>query len=641
MIELSRLPQWFGIGRTGCLSPSRDRSMVRRVRERTAALMGVSDRDLSLLVDDLRERVRQGGSATAETVLVPAFALVNTAVRRVFGFELYDVQLSAGAVLARGGIAEMGTGEGKTLTASLPAFVHALAGQGVHVVTSNHYLAGRDQDELSPVFEKLGMTTALLPEQVPVDQKRVAYEADVTYGTGHEFGFDFLRDELALRSWSRQRLGVQFSKQLRGVRAASGRMQRGLAFAIVDEADNVLLDDAVSPLLLSEAAGGEAPDRALHALARGLVLTLEERVDFVSEPALSLITLTSRGQDQVHENLPTELLSGLLRPWVQYIEQALRAEYLMRRDVHYVIEQEEVQIVDESTGRIFPDRTWKDGLHQAVEAKEQVPITAEKQALARVTRQRFYRMYRGLCGMTGTATGSEREFREVYACSVTPIPLRTPSQRVVLPTRSFGNRQAKWEAVAEDVAARHAKGQPVLIGTRSIYDSEELAQLLTDRGVGFQLLNGRQDAEEAEVIALAGQRGSVTLATNLAGRGTDIQPSPDALLAGGLHVVATEKHFSTRVDRQLVGRSARQGDPGSAQFFISAEDPILRIHAGWLSQMISRTTDRHGESRVQPDRTLRRIQAGLEQIEARRRQQMLRADEERDQLIHRFSGSRP
>ncbi|MEZ6057245.1 MAG: translocase [Planctomycetaceae bacterium] len=640
MIGFADIPRLLGGGLTGRRSRREDRLLVQQVRERTAALATASDRDLQLLTDDLRERVRQGAAVTSGVVLPMAFSLVNEAVRRVFGFELYDVQILAGAVLTRGGIAEMATGEGKTLTASLPAFTHALTGEGVHVVTSNHYLAGRDQEELAPVFELLGLSSVLLPEQVAADEKRGPYQAEITYGTGHEFGFDFLRDEIVLRTQRRQRLGADFSLKIRGHGNSRPQMQRGLAFAIVDEADNVLLDDAVSPLLLSESGGDEASDRKLHELARDLVLMLVSGVDFFCDVAVSSISLTERGLDRIHDELPTELLGDLLRPWVQYVEQALRAEWLMRRDVHYVVEEDEVRIVDESTGRIFPDRTWKDGLHQAVEAKERIKITAEKQALARVTRQRFYRMYQGLCGMTGTATGSEREFAQVYGTQVYAIPLRTPSRRQLLPTRSFGSRHAKWEAVADDVANRHQSGQPVLIGTRSIFDSEELASMLVDRGIPFQLLNGRQDAEEAEIIAAAGQVGAVTLATNLAGRGTDIKPSAEARVKGGLHVVATEKHDSARVDRQLVGRAARQGDPGSAQFFVSADDPLLKVHASWLAQMMARTADRHGESRVQPDRTLSRVQSSLERMEARRRQQMLQADEARDQLIHRFSGRR-
>jgi len=623
-----------------------DRVLIRRIRESQHALTSATDRELETGILQLRERVRFGTAPTDDKVLVPGAALVCEAVRRIRGFNLYDVQLLAGIALSRGAVAEMATGEGKTLTASVPAVLHALAGRGVHVATSNAYLAERDCVELSPVYDLLGLRAALLPEQAPPTEKREAYLADITYGTGHEFGFDYLRDEVAQQALRRLPLGATVQQRLRGNNASGQKMQRGLPFAIVDEVDNVLLDDAVSPLLLSEGGDAEASDRSAHLAARVFAQILLSGVHYRCDAAVGSLLLTQEGKELVHSDLDASLVTQLMRPWSQYIEQALRVEYMMRRDVHYVIDEGEVRIVDESTGRIFADRSWRDGLHQAVEAKEGVRITSEKQPLARITRQRFYRLYGetnpttgtrpGLCGMTGTAAGSEAEFADIYGMPVAQIPLRRPSQREELTTRSFINSDAKWDAVALDIQARYDIGQPVLAGTSSIRDSEALASRLDELSIPYQLLNGRQDAEEAQIIGQAGQVGTITIATNLAGRGTDIRPSKDALSCGGLHVIASERHNSARVDRQLVGRSARQGEPGSAQVFVAATDPVIRLHAEWLARSMSRSANSEGECRIHPDRSLQRVQTTLEQAAAKRRRQMLRIDEERDQIMQKM-----
>ncbi|MCA9079345.1 MAG: hypothetical protein KDA58_02250 [Planctomycetaceae bacterium] len=599
----------------------------------------LSDQQVVHYVDQLRESVSSGTEVTDLDLLEAGFSLVNEAVRRTFGYTYYDVQLLAGMILTRGGIAEMATGEGKTLTAALPAFMHALKGHGVHVASANTYLAERDQELLQPVFERLGMSCGLAKDQATPEVKRPAYDCDITYATGHEFGFDYLRDQVSLRGAEHQKLGKKFLSRLAQPVGQRARMQRGLAFAIIDEADNILLDDAVSPLLLSQQSSKTAEDAALYIAACDFAATMAEGDDFFIDPRTRQLLLTQSGLDRAHaaldEQLPLELLQ---HPWAQYVEQSLKARHLMQRDVHYIVnEEEEVQIVDESTGRIFTDRSWRDGLHQAVEAKEGVNITGAKLSLARITRQRFYRLYGGLCGMTGTATGSESEFQHVYGVGVAAVPLRCPSRRVVLPTVYFPTRDAKWDAVAKSIQERHREGQPILVGTRSIADSWQLASILEDHQLPFQLLNGRQDAEEAEVIASAGEVGAVTIATNLAGRGTDIKLSAAALECGGLHVIAGERHTSSRIDRQLIGRCARQGDPGTAQFFVSAEDDIPVQHSPAIAAQMRRLTQQH-TCPGQFDPALRRIQQRIERRHETQRRDMLRMDLERDSVLAKFWG---
>ncbi len=587
-------------------------------------------------VEQLRENILTGARVDDPAVLEAGFALVNEALRRTFGFPYYDVQLLAGLILTRGGIAEMATGEGKTLTAALPAFMHALRGQGVHVASANSYLAERDHAQLQPMFELLGMSCGHAADQAATDIKRAAYDCDITYATGHELGFDYLRDQLAQRQRTQQPLGKSFlNRWSQSLQRTC--MQRGLSFAIIDEADNILLDDAVSPLLLSEATAQTAPDAALYHHAIEFARNLQPQVDYELELATRNIKLLATGLDRIHahiESLSTELLQ---RPWSQYVDQALKALHCMQRDVHYVLTENAVQIVDESTGRIFTDRSWRDGLHQAVEAKEGVNVTCEKRALARITRQRFYQLYVGLCGMTGTATGSENEFRDTYNLNVAPVPLRCPSQRTQLSTRYFPHQSAKWQAIAAEISTRHAIGQPILVGTRSISDSVRLAELLKSQALSFNLLNGRQDRDEAEIVSCAGQLGAITIATNLAGRGTDIKLAPATLSVGGLHVIAAERHFSSRIDRQLMGRSGRQGDPGSARFFVSAEDDIPWHESPSVAAGIRRLTTRH-DCAGRFDRAIHQIQKRVEQRHETQRRAMLREDLARDSVVAKLWG---
>ncbi len=610
------------------------------ILERSTQLSPLSDAQLTEEASQLKERIEGNRDVLDSLILVPAFALALEAIRRIHGKTLHDVQLLGGLVLASGAIAEMATGEGKTLSAVAPAFVHALSGRGVHVMTSNSYLAQRDCEELRPVFELLNLTVSVLPEQASANVKRPLYDCDIVYGNGFEFGFDYLRDQIALRQVKAAALGTSTRQALRDGLSPRVTMQRGLNFAIVDEADHVMLDDAVSPLLISEASPGEAPDAEAHLAAMHLARELTTPEDFEFNPAKRLIRLTPSGRDKAHAILDQIPVHVLIRPWALYVEAALKAKHLFQRDAEYILHDGEVQIVDGSTGRIMPDRTWSDGLHQAILAREGLTITPDTRSLARITRQRFLRLYRTLGGMTGTATGGEAEFRSIYHVDVVPIPLRLPLQRVILPSRFFTTAEAKWTAIADDVALRHQTGQPILIGTRCIASSETLASRLRDRHLSFELLNGRQDKGEAEIVSQAGQIRAVTIATNLAGRGTDIKPSSEALAIGGLHVICSEPYESHRVDRQLIGRSARQGQPGSAQMFVSAEDDLLTEHGIRLARRIRTLAGTDTECSVDLTSELRQLQTSTEHLASQMRYSMLEYDLQRDSTLAKFLGEK-
>lgn len=610
------------------------------IRANAERLARKSDSQLTSEACELRERVEAGQAVLSPEILEVAFSMAIEAIHRVHGKTLHDVQLLGGLVLAYGAIAEMATGEGKTLTAAAPAFVHALTGRSVHVMTSNSYLAQRDSEELRPVFKLLGLSVAVLPEQAPALVKRPRYDCDIVYGNGFEFGFDYLRDQIALRQAKSASLGTIVRQRLREGLAPRVTMQRGLNFAIVDEADHVMLDDASSPLLISEAAPGEAPDAEAHKAALHLAQSLKTPEDYELNSALGWIRLTPSGQEKANAILSQVPVQVLIRPWALYVEAALKARHLFHRDADYIVSEGEVQIVDGSTGRIMPDRTWSDGLHQAILAKEGSPITSDTRSLARITRQRFLRLYQTLSGMTGTATGGEDEFRSIYRMEVVPIPLRLPTQRKTLPTRFFTTADAKRSSIADEIQLRNQTGQPLLIGTRCIATSEKLASLLRERGLRFELLNGRQDKSEAEIVSQAGQVRAITIATNLAGRGTDIKPSDEALALGGLHVICSEPYESHRVDRQLIGRGARQGQPGSAQMFVSTEDELLAVHGTQLGTRILKRAGQHTESPVDLTSELRHLQTTTEQQASQQRHRMLEYDLQRDSTLAKLLGER-
>ena len=533
----------------------------------------------------------------------------------------------------------MQTGEGKTLACAPAAYLHSLAGRGVHVATTNAYLAKRDRQIVRPAFELLGIPIGLLPEGAGSDkEKHQAYRCDVTYGPGYEFGFDYLRNQLSLRRDADSQLGKSTLALLDGkLRNRKAGCQRGLYYSIVDEADNVMLDDAASPLILTGPTGGEAADADVHRAARRLVDRLVPGEHFRPSACGNPFELTAAGNTFIHQQEDSFPIEKLQRTWAEYVVKALHAASLIR-DVHYIVTPEDmVQIVDGSSGRIFADRTWGNGLHQAVEAKEGVGITPENQPIAQITRQRFLRLYQRLGGMTGTATGCEREFLRVFELDVIPIPLRIASRRQHWPTRVFAGSDEKWQAISKSVCELHRRQRPVLVGTSSIADSERLADLLREMGLDFELLNGLQHEDEAEIVARAGRRSAITIATSLAGRGTDIGLGPGVAESGGLHVIVCEWSDSSRVDRQLIGRCARQGDPGSSQVFVSADDLLIRRHGAWLAAPIRRYANSSGEAVINLDGPLRRIQRSAERAGYAARCDLLRQDLARDSLFSRRS----
>jgi preprotein translocase subunit SecA len=619
---------------------TKDLRFVEKLRAASDRLSSSSDGTLAEQMADLRTHLHSGFSVTDETVLVPAFALVVEAARRTLGITLYDVQLLGGLALAGRSIAEMQTGEGKTFVAMLPASLYALSGEGVHVMTVNSYLASRDFELLAPVYRMLGLSVGLVDSKIDVNAKQAAYACDITYGPGYEFGFDYLRDQVAIITHRRPRLGEAYRIRQRGGTIVGPQlMQRGHAIAIVDEADSVFLDEATTPLLLS--AGGDRPaaNAQVYQAAAHAAEKLDGEEHYFVDHAASTLRLTQAGMELCKSESASIPSSGLDRAWPGYVEQALRAEQLFHRDVHYIVDADSIQLVDQNTGRIFEDRTWRDGLQQAVQAKEGVTITTETNSIARITRQRYFGLYKQLCGMTGTASGSQRELRSVYGLNVVVIPPNKPCRRQIQRMRLFVDRTSKEEAIIEEIARIHLTGQPILVGTESIELSERLARLLDDRKITFQLLNGKQDAEEAEIIAQAGHLGSVTIATNMAGRGTDIKLRSGVSELGGLHVIAASSQESTRVDRQLVGRAARQGDPGSCQTFASAEDELFKRHTPTLAHRIARQADKSGKEQGDLITEIASLQRRIERQKAKLRQQMFAHDDWLEGVLEKLAGS--
>jgi preprotein translocase subunit SecA len=501
--------------------------------------------------NEFQERLKKGEKLA--DILPEAFALVREASRRTLGMRHFDVQLIGGVVLHQGRIAEMKTGEGKTLVATLPAYLNALEGNGVHIVTVNDYLASRDADWMRPVFEYCGLSVGLIVHGLNNEERKKAYSCDITYATNNELGFDCLRDNMVV------------SKEQ--------RVQRILSYAIIDEVDSILIDEARTPLIIS--GEGDKPTGLYYQIA-AFIPKLQNETDYIVDEKAHLVTLTEDGVRQVENHFKIENLSENME-LAHHVNQGLKAHCLMKRDRDYVIKDEQVIIVDEFTGRLMFGRRYSDGLHQAIEAKEGVKIEKESQTLATITFQNYFRMYKKLAGMTGTARTEEEEFRKIYGMDVVEIPTHMPMVRKDLPDLIYRSENGKFEAVAQDIDARHQKGQPVLVGTISIEKSELLSKMLARKGIKHQVLNAKHHEKEAQIIAQAGQKAAVTIATNMAGRGTDIVLGEGVKELGGLYVLGTERHESRRIDNQLRGRSGRQGDPGESHFYVSLEDDLMRL----------------------------------------------------------------
>ncbi|MGX9708379.1 preprotein translocase subunit SecA [Laceyella tengchongensis] len=530
-----------------------------------AEFQALSDAELRGKTDEFRARLEKG--ETLDDLLPEAFAVVREAAKRVLNMRHFRVQLVGGMVLHQGDIAEMKTGEGKTLVSTLPAYLNALEGKGVHIVTVNDYLAKRDKEWMGQVFEFLGLTVGLNLPMMSPEEKRAAYQADITFGTNNEFGFDYLRDNMVL-----------YKEQL---------TQRELNFAIIDEVDSILIDEARTPLIISGQAN-KATD--LYYTADNIVRRLKEGDDYTIDIKTKQVSLTEDGVKKVENFLGVDNLYDMKHVTLNHhIQQALKAHAIMKRDEDYVVNEDGVVIVDEFTGRLMYGRRYSDGLHQAIEAKEGLQVQRESMTLATVTLQNYFRLYKKLSGMTGTAKTEEEEFRKIYNMDVYQIPTNRPQLREDLSDVLYKTEEAKFNAVVEEIAQRHAKGQPVLVGTVSIEKSERLSRLLKRRGIPHEVLNAKNHAREAEIVAQAGQRGAVTIATNMAGRGTDIVLGEGVAELGGLHIIGTERHESRRIDNQLRGRSGRQGDPGSSQFYLSLSDDLMRRFGGEnLESMLER-----------------------------------------------------
>ena len=571
---------------------------VHRVRGSAQRLSGTRHRlrrraervlDLGRFYQDLSNDVLREAAAEMRTLfrcrrdkpadLERAYALIREVADRQLGEKHYLVQIMGGFALAQGSIAEMATGEGKTLCATLPATVAGWRGLGCHIITVNDYLAERDAQWMGRIYNFCGVRAAFVHQGMDPHARKYAYQADVTYCTNKEVTADFLRDRILLGS-NRDSNQVLLAKIVGAeTRRINQVVQRGLDYAIVDEADSVLIDEAVTPLIIS----GPAPN-AEQIDAYRKAATLAERlslnVDYVIDMKYREIKLTPKGRQRLED--PIGALGGLWRVSRrahEMVDRALTAKAFYRRDKHYVIDEGKVVIVDDFTGRLMPDRSWRDGLHQAVEAKEGLELTPVKDTLARISFQRFFRLYRKLAGMTGTAVEASQEFWSIYHLPVVTIPPNRPCLRRQLPEVIVQTEAKKWDRIVEEIAALHAAGRPVLIGTRSVQSSEHLSRLLKDKQLDHQVLNAVRHQEEASIVSLAGQQGRITVATNIAGRGTDIKLGPQVKEVGGLHVISAEKNESDRVDRQLFGRCARQGDPGSSISIVSLEDDLIRRHA--------------------------------------------------------------
>lgn len=527
--------------------------VVDKIEALEEKMKGLSDDELRGKTQEFKDRLAKG--ETLDDILPEAFAVVREASDRAVGMRPFRVQLIGGIVLHQGRIAEMKTGEGKTLVATLPAYLNALSGKGVHIVTVNDYLAKRDCEWMGKIYKFLGLTVGVITHELDADQRREAYNSDITYGTNNEFGFDYLRDNMVI-----------YKEEM---------VQRELNFAIIDEVDSILIDEARTPLIIS---GAGDKSTQLYNVADSFVDTLKDKEDYEVDEKEKAVTLTDKGVEKAEKYFNLENYGDADNIEIQHhVIQALKAHATMKRDIDYVVKDGEVVIVDEFTGRLMIGRRYSDGLHQAIEAKEHVRVERESKTLATITFQNYFRLYNKISGMTGTAQTEEDEFREIYGLDVIVVPTNMPMIREDLPDIVYKVENAKFNAIVKDIEETHKKGQPILVGTISIEKSEILSSMLRKKGIPHQVLNAKYHEKEAEIISHAGEEGMVTIATNMAGRGTDIKLGEGVVKLGGLKIIGTERHEARRIDNQLRGRSGRQGDPGCSRFYISLEDDLMRL----------------------------------------------------------------
>jgi preprotein translocase subunit SecA len=614
-----RLAQWGGVlTEINALEPTLQQEDSRDLRKRSLSL---------------KYRAKSGEPLAG--LLPEAYALVREAARRTIGLRHFDVQIIGGIALFHGCIAEMETGEGKTLTATLPLYLHALVGKGAHLATVNDYLAERDANWMRPLYELLGLSTGVILTPMKSEERRKNYACDITYGTAKEFGFDFLRDRLLLRRMGA--LQTSLLGEITGTKfETNGELpvQRGAHFALVDEADSILIDEARTPLII-----GSLGDKAVEKVVAMYRWAAEVQPQFADHQHYDYnhdekkVELTAAGRQLVRALPKPDLLStaGLIDLY-QYVERAIKVARDFHLDRHYVVKDGEIVIVDENTGRLAEGRKWRDGIHQAIEAKERIEVTVPTGQAARITVQDLFLRYKHLAGMTGTAMSAAREFRKVYKMRVIPVPTNKPCQRKRLPDRVFGTEDEKWQAILEETREFYLQGRPVLIGTRSIDKSHHLSRMLTNAGIPHQVLNAHEVAKEADIVALAGQHGKVTVATNMAGRGTDIKLGPGIAELGGLHVICSELHDSARIDRQLAGRCARQGDPGTVRQYMSLDDDVIRTSYGPDKAKQIAELGKRGVDAQQYARFLRRAQHKVERRHLRDRFILLYHEKERKKM---------
>ena len=606
--------------------------LLPEIRKFESAFLPLPDAEFRAVAMKLRGKSR--ATRSLDSLIPEAFGLACAAIRRIHGFQPFDVQLAAGVILHYGGLVELATGEGKTLCAVCPTFLNALPGKGVHVTTVNDYLARRDADDMGPVYHMLGMSVGCLAQKMDDGSRQAAYKCDITYGTASEFGFDFLRDRMKVRGGQSGQAPIW--APWFGGGGSDGRVQRELNYAIVDEADSIFVDEARTPLIIANPTRPATPEeKIVYEWADRLVRTMTPE-HFRYDPSKDKLKLTDGGKQLVrYSNAPTGEHAQAMDKLHDSVEQALQAHYRFNRDQQYMVNGEnKIVIIDESTGRPMPDRHWRDGLHQAVEVKENVEVTVQSDHAAQITYQNFYRLYKKLAGMSGTLAPNFWEMRRVYKRWVTKVPTNRPVMRKQFADAVYPTEQAKFEAATAQIAAMLAQGRPVLVGTRTVDKSEALSAMLKAAGIPHEVLNARQDARENEVIGQAGQRGRVTVATNMAGRGTDIKLGLGVAECGGLHVLGTERHEAERVDRQLAGRAGRQGDPGTAQFLLCLEDQLLEGLGTSRKESLVRLA-RSGASRPWSmfRRLFLRAQKYLEKKHRKQRLDLMNYDRQRQEML--------
>ncbi|MFW6190614.1 MAG: preprotein translocase subunit SecA, partial [Candidatus Bipolaricaulota bacterium] len=601
--KVKRAVDWI-FGQTNEQKLSKLRDYVDRVNELSSEIKKLSPEEMRRKTDEFRERIADG--AELDDLIPEAFALVREVAERETGMRPYDVQIIGAVALHQRRIAEMATGEGKTLVATMPAYLNALEGQ-VHIATVNDYLARRDRDWMGPIYEELGLDVSVIQENMGVEARKEAYEADVVYGTANQFGFDYLRDNMVLSK--DQRVGAERD------------------FAIIDEIDSILIDEARTPLIIS---GSTEESTKLYKRFASLAPRFKPGEDYELDEKNKSISLTENGANKAENFLDLEdLYTPENISMLHHLKTSLKAKEFFKKDEDYIIKDGSIVLVDEFTGRLMPDRRLSDGLHQAIEAKEGMMVQKENQTFAQVTLQNFFLLYDGLSGMTGTAKTEEEEFEDIYDLDVVVVPTNEPLQREHKPDVIFKTKKAKYRAVADEVEGLHEKGRPVLVGTNAIEKSEKLSRLLEERGVPHEVLNAKNHAREAEIIKEAGRKGAITIATNMAGRGTDIKLEKGVAELGGLHVLGTQRHESRRIDNQLRGRAGRQGDPGSTQFYLSLEDDLLRIFGGdRIENLMEKAGMEEGEAIEHPllTKAIRRAQKKVEGINYERRKNVLKYD---------------